>query len=279
MQLAITRHELERRLSQLATLQRHLEAQERDYQLLHAQVQAFLERYMAQLGPLFLEHDALESQLYTALRLLCDAFKRNGLEAREPTPPQATTIPMLNQLPAAAPLPEQPAGGLDEVAPPSLKQLYRRAAMRLHPDLASSEAQRREREQQMMAVNDAYASQDRPRLEALLLAAGEERIKVSGSDRAAQLDWIQRAEARVQGRLRVVRAHRAALLTHRMHALWQAVVQAEAKGLDPLSVMAKRLRAQIAERRQELYIGQRLQPESVLAREFVRRSVERLASS
>ena len=54
-----------------------------------------------------------------------------------------------------------------------------------------------------------------------------------------------------------------------MHQLWQAITRAEAKGLDPLDVMASRLRSQISERRQQLYIGQRLQPQSELAQRFV----------
>ena len=45
---------------------------------------------------------------------------------------------------------------------------------------------------------------------------------------------------------------------------------------DPLAIMANRLRAQITERRQELYIGQRLQPESSMAEAFLRQRQQRL---
>jgi hypothetical protein len=44
-------------------------------------------------------------------------------------------------------------------------------------------------------------------------------------------------------------------------------------------VMANRLQAQIAERRQELYIGQRLQPESGLAEDFLRQRVQRMGAA
>jgi hypothetical protein len=37
-----------------------------------------------------------------------------------------------------------------------------------------------------------------------------------------------------------------------MHALGESIERAEKKGLDPLAIMANRLRAQITERRQEL---------------------------
>ena len=278
--LAIDRHELARRQARLAELQRHLSDQEQVFRGVHAQVESFIGRYTAQLGSLYLELDALESQLHTALSYLFEALQRHGVSARRPVPPKASALPpMLAQLPGGAPLPVQPEGGLQDLAPPSIKQLYRRAAMRLHPDLARSTAERQRREQEMMAVNRAYEAQDRARLEALLLAAGEAPQRVTGNNSLAMLEWLQRSEKAVQGRLRVVQAHHAALLAHPMHQLCQAIARAEAKGLDPLAVMAQRLRTQIAERRQELYIGQRLQPESDLAQNFLQRRAQRIDSA
>ncbi|WP_349743375.1 J domain-containing protein [Roseateles cavernae] len=275
---AITPHELSRRRAQLGDLQRYLLTQEQEFGALRDQVQAFVGRYIEALGPLYLELDALESQLFCATQYLYEALRRNGVDAREPRAPQATALPQIPQLPMGAPPPAEPEGGLVELAPPSLKQLYRRAAMRLHPDLAPSDAERRHREQAMMTVNEAYAANDRSRLETLLLAAGEHPVKVTGGNADAVLEWLRRSELAVQGRLRVVQAHLVALAAHPMHQLCKAIVQAEAKGLDPLAVMASRLRTQIAERRQELYIGQRLQPESGMAQAFLHRRQERLGA-
>jgi len=275
---AITRHELERRRAQLGDLQRYLASQEQEFATLRGRLQDFIDRYNEALGPLYLELDALESQLHCATSYLAEALRRHGLEAPAQRPPQATALPRLSQLPAGAPLPAEPPGGLVELGPPTLKTLYRRAAMRLHPDLAPSEAQRASREQQMMQVNEAYAAGDRSRIEALLLAAGEDPVKVSGGNADAQRHWLAHCEQAVQGRLRVVQAHLVTLQIHPMHRLWQAVTQAEAQALDPLAVMACRLRQQIAERRRELYIGQRLQPESSadLAQAFLYRRAERV---
>ncbi|MDT8998570.1 hypothetical protein RQP53_04715 [Paucibacter sp. APW11] len=275
----ITRHELARRRGQLSDLQAYVQSLEGEFGALHQRLQEFVARYTDLLGPLYLELDALESQLHLATSYLSEALRRNGVDVRMPMPPKPTALPQLPTLPAAAPLPHEPQGGMVEIEPPSLKQLYRRAAMRLHPDLARSDIERLQRETDMIDANAAYAAGDRPRLERLLLRAGEDPLKVTGSNGDAVLEWLRRSELGVQGRLRVVQAHLLALQAHPMHQLLQAISQAEAKGLDPMAVMASRLRTQIAERRQELYIGQRLQPESSLAQAFLHQRIERMGAA
>jgi hypothetical protein len=275
----IARLGLERRRSQLGELQRYLLVQEQGFVDLRAQVQGFCDRYVETLGAAYLELDALESQLHSATSCLAEALRRNGFSTRSPLAPQATAMPVLPQLPSGTPLPPEPPGGWTEIAPPSLKTLYRRAAMRLHPDFAADDSDRRSREQRMMQVNEAYALENRAQLEMLLLAAGEDPVRVTGGNADALRTWLSRCEQVVQGRLRVVQAHSVALTAHPMYQLWQAIVKAEAKGLDPLSVMVNRLHTQIGERRKELYIGQRLQPESELAEAFVLRRIERMGAA
>lgn len=279
IQPMISRHELARRRAQLDDLHRYLQEQEASFAELHAQVQAFIARYLRQLESLYLELDALESQLHQTTQGLSEALRRQGIAVGIPCPPRATPMPALAALPAPPPWPAEPQGDASiATPPPSLKQLYRRAAMRLHPDLAPSGPERLRREELMRHANEAYAAGNRQWLEQLLLGAGEDPVKVSGSQGHAVFDWLRRSELAVQARLRVVQAHQLALQAHPMHQLWQAISRAEAQGLDPLVVMASRLRSQIAERRQEVYIGQRLQPQSELAQAFVHRRVERMGA-
>ena len=271
---AISKHGLERRRSQLGDLQRHLLMQEQQFAALHRQVQGFVDRYVEALSASYLELDALESQLHCAVDYLAEALRGNGIEVRSPKAPQATALPILPRLPQGAPLLPEPCDGWVELAPPPLKTLFRRAAMRLHPDFARTDADRLRREQQMMRVNQAYAASDRAQLEALLLAAGEDPVRVTGGNADAVRHWLTRTEYAVQGRLRVVQAHLLLLTTHPMHQLCQAIARAEATGLDPLGVMALRLRGQIEQLRRELYIGQRLKTKPGLAQAFLRRRVE-----
>jgi hypothetical protein len=80
----------------------------------------------------------------------------------------------------------------------------------------------------------------------------------------------------VQGRIRVVQAQTALLQSQQMHQLRVAIERAETGGMRPLDIMAARLRAQIAERRQELYIGERVGGDAGMAADFLRKRYQRL---
>jgi len=273
--MAIDKLDLARRHAQLADLRRYLDAQEREFATRRAQLQAFVDRYTGSLESLHLELDALESRIHDTTCRLVEGLRRHGIELPAPRAPQASALPVLPFLPSGAALPAEPQHALIELEAPSLKTLYRRAAKRLHPDRAVNEAERLACEQGMMAANNAYAAQDRATLEQLLLAAGEDVVRVHGGSADAQRHWLKTCENAVQARLRVVRAHRAALEANPVRSLSEAIERAESQGLDPFGVMATRLRSLIRERRQELYIGERLNADSRLAPDFVQRFASR----
>ncbi len=274
--MAITRHELTRRREQLQDLQRYLVVLESDHDGARAKLLGFRLRYLDALGPLMLELDELEAQLHQATALLSEALKRQGVDAPMSSLPRTKAWPDIPALPEATPLPPEPTGPTMDLPPPSLKTLYRRAAMRFHPDLAPSGPEREVCEQRMMVVNEAYASSDRARLESLLLAAGETPEKVIGGPADAVRAWLGLCEHMVQGRIRVVQAQTALLHSQQMHQLRVAIERAETGGMKPLDIMAARLRAQIAERRQELYIGERVGADARLAADFLRRRYQRM---
>ncbi|MBV8500690.1 MAG: J domain-containing protein [Paucibacter sp.] len=289
----ISRRELERRHAGLLDMRRYLAQQEQEFNARRLAVQAFAERYQAMFGPLYKELGYLDSQLRTTTHALIKTLRLRGIELRLPEPPAApiggqlqTQMPQLTQmvrvegLPSADTLPPVPQGAdISQWAPPTLKMLYRRAAMRAHPDRAGADAERDEREQRMMAVNAAFAAHDRQALEAILLEAGEDPAKVTGGNIQALCNWLAHCEERVQARLRLVNSYRSALDGQGMCKLWQSVSQAESRGLDPMSFMAFKLREQIAERRKELYIALRVKPESSLARAFLHQRAARVGAS
>lgn len=275
--MAITRHELTRRREQLQDLQRYLAVLEADHDGIRAKLMSFRLRYLEALGPLMRELDELEAELQRATVLLAEALKRQGVDAPMPAAPRAKPWPDIPGLPDPVPLPPEPTGPMTDLPPPSLKTLYRRAAMRFHPDLAPSGPEREVCEQRMMVVNEAYACGDRARLESLLLAAGELPEKVMGGPADAVRAWLGLCEHMVQSRIRIVQAQTLVLQNLQMHQLRVAIERAEAGGMKPLDIMANRLRAQIAERRQELYIGKRVGGDANLAVDFLRKRSQRLA--
>lgn len=273
---AITRHELTRRREQLQDLQRYLAVLEADHDGARAKLLGFRVRYLEALGPLMRELDELEAQLHQATALLSQALLRQGVDAPMPATPRAKAWADIPALPEAVPLPPEPTGPLTDLPPPSLKTLYRRAAMRFHPDLAPSGPERAVCEQRMMNVNDAYERGDRQTLEHLLLAAGELPERVIGGPADAVRAWLGLCEHLVQGRIRIVQAQTAVLHSLQMHQLRIAIERAEAGGMKPLDIMAARLRAQINERRQELYIGERVGGDARLAADFLRKRYQRV---
>lgn len=257
------RLEAARRRRQLEELQAFTQRLESEYAQLDAQVRAFLTRYSAQLDAPWERVERLQGELLRALELLA----RSSGAALPPMPPPRQR----HRLPELPPAPAWPAAPADEqaVAAPSLKDLHRRAAMRLHPDRAEGEADRARREALMRDANLAYADQDRATLEALLIAAGESPQRLGGFDVHAHWRWLERCEHLAQARLRVLRAHLLLLRQHPATVLAEHVERAQERGLDALAVMAARLAAQAQELQQQLYIGARLQPGSALAAAFL----------
>jgi hypothetical protein len=253
------RLEAARRRRQLEELQGFITRLEDEYTQLERQVLAFMARYEQQLGLAWADVDTLQQQLQAALEQLA--------QDRVPLPPQRRRS-ALPQLPAPPSWPEPPADLQGQTAP-TLKDLHRRAAMRLHPDRAQDEDDRTRREALMRDANLAYADQDRATLEGLLIAAGESPQRLGGFDVHAHWRWLDRSEQLAQGRLRVLRAHLVLLRQHPMTVLAEAVERGEARGLNALALMRSRLYAQAQELRQQLYIGARLQPATPLAQQFL----------
>lgn len=257
------RLEVARRRRQLEELQAYLVRMEAEFSALERQVLAFQADYQQRLGAGWAEVEALQGEL---LRTLEGLARADGAPL-PPLPPQRRQH-ALPQLPPAVPWPEAPPHEV-ELAAPSLKDLHRRAAMRLHPDRASNETDRQRREGLMRDANLAYADHDRATLEALLIAAGESPQRLGGFDIHAHWRWLERCEQLAQGRLRLLRAHLVLLRQHPVTVLAEHVERARGRGLDALAIMALRLRSQAQELRRQLYIGERLQPRSALSRDFL----------
>lgn len=267
------RLEVARRRRQLEELKSYVSRMEAEFVSLEHQVLGFQSNYRQQLDAPWAEVERLQSEL---LRILEGLARAQG-QPSPALPPQRTqhTLP---QLPAAVDWPSAPPFESELIAP-SLKDLHRRAAMRLHPDRATDPDERFRREALMRDANLAYASQDRATLEALLIAAGESPHRLGGFDVSAHWQWLERCEHLAQARVRLLRAHLVALRQHPVTVLAEHVDRAKGHGLDALAVMRAVLKAQAQELAQQLYIAQRVPARSPLALEFLAQWQRRWAPS
>lgn len=91
----------------------------------------------------------------------------------------------------------------DETGPaspaPELKVLYRDAAKRIHPDLATDEAEK-ERRHTLMALNAAYAAGDARAIQRILDGEASRPEAIRGDDIGARLMRAIRKIAQVRGR-------------------------------------------------------------------------------
>jgi hypothetical protein len=133
---------------------------------------------------------------------------------------------------------------------PTLKELYRTLARRYHPDLASDEADRARRTEQMTAINQAFTAGDLAALQSLAELPSEAgRIDLGSQFQDTHSE--EDALATAQRRLRQVRQQIQALNRLPSVALSLEVKLARRQGRDLLSEMAADLKRKIARKMAE----------------------------
>jgi len=135
---------------------------------------------------------------------------------------------------------------------PELKALFREAAKRIHPDLATDPAEKERRHILMAALNAAYAGGDREAIQRILDGEAARPEAIVGDDIGAQLMRVIRKIAQVRGRFselvelnRALRLDPLFVLFEQCRADWEA-------GNDPLATDEESLRERIAAARARL---------------------------
>jgi len=143
--------------------------------------------------------------------------------------------------------PEPPA-----VITPECKKAYRKAAMLMHPDRATSDAERARRTQMMALVNLAYERGDQAALEKLIIDFGEDPEAITGVDAASRMLKSARRIAQLRRRMAEIEQELDALREAEIFQLMTAVVEAEALGDNPLGELAATLLQELSRRRMAL---------------------------
>jgi hypothetical protein len=247
----------ERELSRLADvvgkLVEQLTERELEVASLKNDLDHFHQRYAQKVGRLYAELDRLDAliakrraetdpspDVQTKAKEALAQARKSALEAGL-TPPESleAELPMLDEVTA------KPHS--DE-----LKQLYRRAAMRFHPDRATTDAERERRNVLMAQLNVAYANGDLQAIKDMLEKAGSDPEEITGDDIGSQLIRLIRREAQIKRRLAELEAESKALASDEIYALWQTVSAREAADGDPLGDLVAQIEDQIIEKRKLL---------------------------
>jgi hypothetical protein len=211
--------------AELATLEGKLADAELELATLKAELKAFEDRYRKIVAPCYAEMEQLRAD--------AAAMPKESLFEEDPSCPSA---------PRQAPCP-----------PGELKTLFREVAKSIHPDLASSEEQRRKRDELMAHANAAYASGNDAQLRELLLKWQTDPHAVEGDDVVAQLirairliAWVKNKTVQAKHELRDLRKTD-------LYFLRQRAERAAHEGRDLLQEVRANLERQIVEQRKRVH--------------------------
>ncbi|GAO35332.1 hypothetical protein SCT_0718 [Sulfuricella sp. T08] len=232
--------ELEQRLTEIASLEAALSEKELELATRAESIQRFHTRYQQMVGTLYAELDAIEAG---TARLEANAKPRDkqaqaaAAAASERAAQSAWESSATPEDAAAA----EPFAPTDE-----LKNLYRAAARRLHPDRGASDADRSLRNDLMAQVNVAYRAGDQARIEAIIAEYRDHPEAIEGDDVGARLIRTIRQKSRLAARLREVEEELLQLENGELADLQREAETRAEQGEDALAELAAQLSERIA---------------------------------
>jgi len=138
------------------------------------------------------------------------------------------------------------------VITPELKLAYRHAAKLMHPDRATTDAERERRNILMAQVNIAYERGDLKAIQKLINDFGQDPEAIVGVDVASRLVKAIRRIAQLRRRIGEVQQAMEAMQQTEIFQLKQTIEEKEAIGGDPLGDLAKQLTQELSERKNQL---------------------------
>ena len=226
--------ELQRKQAELASLEAELIQRELDLATLRAELADFESRYLRTVGVLYAELDEIEAQIAEAAarRMPSDSkAQEQATRARAQAQESSATARAI-----AEPKPKPTE---------NLKKLFREVAKRIHPDLATNDADRARREKLMAEVNLAYENGDEAKLRSILADWESSPDTVEGKGVGAELIRVIRKIAQIQKRLTNIDAEIQQLSTSDLYQLKAKADEAEKQGRDLLEEMAAQVEQRI----------------------------------
>jgi hypothetical protein len=237
--------ELAKKRKAFEALQSKLAERELHLASLRAELAAFEGRYLRQVGVLYAELDDWNAKIAEL-----HAQESGTVEARSAASQargQATESSAVSRGGAAA---------AKEFAPSAeLKSLYREVAKSVHPDLATDDVDRRQREYWMTEANRCYASGDPEGLRRILEEYESSPHSVGGTGIAADLIRVLRQLKQVRDRLDRIEQEIVSLADSDIAALQTKAQDAAQQGRDLLAEMATSVQGRINSARQRYEIA------------------------
>ncbi|MGA3075842.1 MAG: hypothetical protein ABSG56_19400 [Bryobacteraceae bacterium] len=227
--------EVLRKREELAAIRATLAERELELVDLRSQLAAFEGRYLRQVGTLYAELDEWKARISELDARLhpSDASTAQAEEARE----------------HARQTFEEAHGGASEAKDfspsPELKRMYREAAKRIHPDLATDPADRERRTRFMAEANRAYETGDAEALRRILDEFQDGADAVTGEGIGAELIRIIRQISLAKTRLSAIERELAALRKSEIALLKKQAEEMQEEGRDLLAELAAAVGEQI----------------------------------
>lgn len=237
--------ELEDKRAKLLTLETDVAQRELDLATLQRELRAFEGRYFRIVGVLYRELDELEAQI-------AEAQARRNAQDPELRARAATARAKATDTANATSVVLRRSKDAESAPSERLKKLYREAARRIHPDLATDDKERARRNRVMADANRAYEEGDEAKLCAILEEWHTSPEAVEGEGIGAELIRTIRKIHQVERRLTDIAVAIAKLKASELYELKQKVDTAQADGQDLLAQMAAQLKTQIAQARTRL---------------------------
>ena len=241
--------ELIRLVSDQATLAEQVISAELELETAKTETAQFQRRYYEMVGRFYAQLDELDAQIANAQAGLSpdDAAAQDHAQAAQEQARKSAEEAGLIEAQPPPPL----------VITPQLKQAFRRAAMMMHPDRATTEPERLRRHGLMIKLNLAYERGDQQAIENLVLEFIQDPVMQEIED--PELIADQGVELRVLTTIR-----RTGQLRRRMDEIQEelqekkqsdiyklkiTIERAELRGGDPLGDLAEQLLQELSERR------------------------------
>ena len=236
--------ELNRLESEQADLEDQVTNEELILETIKLETAQFSYHYYQTVGLLYAEHDRIKAHI---------AWAEAGLN-----PDDVEAKARAEAAEHQAEKSEEEAGITEKQAPPppeitpEIKQAFRQAAKLMHPDRATTDAERDRRNVIMALVNVAYAKGDQVAIEKLILEFGHDPEAIIVGDIGSRLVKAFRRIAQLRRRLNEVQEEIAEQKNNELYELFVTVTETKAMGGDPLSDLTQQILQEISELKIEL---------------------------